>query len=148
MNNSEKDDIFSRKAREVFLASAERLDPEVMARLRAARARAVGAVGQPRARWQAYGWRLPAGAAALLFVAVVGGVLLVRGGTGAPAGTAPFAVGGNDDEPVVFTGDNLDLYADQDFYQWMETEDQPAAAPDEPTDDQDDADDDDTGEGG
>lgn len=148
MNTSEKDDIFARKAREVFLASAERLDPEVLAGLRAARARAVEAAGQPHARWQSYGWRLPAGAVALLFVAVVGGALLRNGGAGAPSVPAPFTVGGNDDEPVVFTSDSLDLYADQDFYQWMEIEDQPAAADDEPADDEDDGDDDDTGVGG
>jgi hypothetical protein len=147
MNTSEKDDIFARQAREVFLASAGHLDPEVLARLRAARARAVEAVGQPRARWQSYGWRMPIGAVALLFVAVVGGALLWNGG--APSTLpAPFTVGGNDDDPVVFTSDNLDLYADLDFYQWMETEDQPAAAPDEPEDDEDDGDDDDTGVGG
>jgi Protein of unknown function (DUF3619) len=144
MNTPENDDIFARKAREVFLASTDRLDPEVLDRLRAARARAVEAVGQP-ARWQMQDWRLPAGVAALVTVAVLGG-LLWMGGANTPAPGSAFS-NANSDAPLMMANDNLDMYADMDFYQWMAAQDQTAQKPAEPVDDSED-DDDDSGVGG
>ncbi|HLW73704.1 MAG TPA: hypothetical protein VKT74_01395 [Gammaproteobacteria bacterium] len=144
MNTPENDDIFARKAREVFLASTASLDSETLARLRTARARAVEAVGVP-ARWQMRGWRLPAGVAALIAVALLGGFLWMGGaGTTAPASAFSKA---NSDAPLMMANDNLDMYGDMDFYQWMAAQDQPAAQPSEPVDDSED-DDDDSGVGG
>jgi hypothetical protein len=48
----------------------------------------------------------------------------------------------------MMANDNLDMYADLDFYQWMETQDQPSVAPSDDTGDDSDDDDDDTGVGG
>ncbi|HEX2669019.1 MAG TPA: hypothetical protein VHP13_11655 [Gammaproteobacteria bacterium] len=141
MNKHDMDDIFTQRLRERFLASTAGLDPKVLARLSEARRRAVDAVGSQRTH--AWGWRMPAGAVALAFVAVVGGALWMSGS--GPGPSAPFSAA-NTDAPLIETQDNLDMYADLDFYQWMETQDQPVAAPDSDTvDDVDDQDDDGVG---
>jgi len=75
----------------------------------------------------------------------VGGFLIANPGPVAPEAASPFAAGNNEDAPVVTAGDNLDMYADMDFYQWMAAQGQPAK-PVEPAADSDD--DDDTGVGG
>ena len=144
MNEQDMDDIFTEKARTAFRASLGSLEPKTLARLSEARRKAVDRVGQPRRL--SWGWRMPAGAVALAFVAVVGGALLRNGGGGSPAPSAPYSAANTD--PLMLTGDNLDMYADLDFYQWMETEDQPTPAPDEDTIDDSGDDDDDTGVGG
>ena len=64
----------------------------------------------------------------LVFVGVIGGALWWM--ADAPAPAAPFAAGNNnEDMPIMISNDNLDMYADMDFYQWLETQDQPAPAP-------------------
>jgi hypothetical protein len=145
MKMQEIDDIFARRARDLFLESTGRLDPQTLARLSEARRRAVDAVGQ-KSPGLFLGWRLPASALALAFVGVIGGALWTGGS--APAPSASFTAA-NIDAPMMMTSDNLDMYADLDFYQWMESQDQPAQAPAAQTvnDDSDD-DDDDTGVGG
>ena len=138
MNTNEKDDIFVQKAREAFLASVAGLDPEVLGRLRAARVRAVEAVGQKTLWFQ--GWRLPAGAAAVIAVGVLGTLLWM--GLGASPAPTPFS-SASTDAPMMMTGDSMDMYADMDFYQWMAAQEDQAQKPQEPTDqDQDDSDDD------
>jgi hypothetical protein len=146
MNKQDMDDIFTEKVQARFQASLGTLSPETLARLSQARRKAVDAVGQP-VRFGPLGihwnWRMPAGAVALAFVAVVGGALWMGGGgMNAPS---PFEAA-NTDAPLMMTQDSLDMYADMDFYQWMETEDQPTPAPDDSTlDDSDDEDDDTVG---
>lgn len=145
MNKQEMDDIFAKRAKDVFLASTGGLNPQVLARLSEARRAAVDAVAGSKTGFS-FGWRIPASALALGLVGVIGGALWMGGSAPSPA--APF----NDastDAPLMMTQDNLDMYADLDFYQWMETQDQPAPAPAAETsvDDSDD-DDDDTGVGG
>lgn len=143
---SDLDENFTRRARELFLASTGSLEPKVLGRLAEARRRAVEVADMPRWRHAVAGWRLPAGAVALLFVAVVGGLLLNHGLGTTPA--SPFSAA-NTDAPLIMTSDNLDMYADLDFYQWMETQDQPVAVPAADTVDDTDTDDDgDTGTGG
>ena len=147
MNSNEKDDIFAQKAREAFLASTATLSPGVLARLRESRRLAVEAVGAPKPLWQPQGWQLPAGALALVCVVVVAGALWT-GGLSTPPANASFTAA-NTDAPIMLTGDNLDMYADMDFYQWLESQDQPAPKTD-PADDNDDdeSDDDSSGVGG
>lgn len=143
MNIPENDDIFAQKAKAAFDASVAGLDQEVLARLRAARARAVNAVSQPAPWFQ--GWRLPAGAAAAVALALLAGLLWTQGlESPAPANTFSSA---NTDAPLIVNGDSLDMYADMDFYQWMAAQDQPAKKPSEPADDEE-SDDDDSGIGG
>jgi len=144
MNKQDMDDIFIERVQTRFKASLGQLPPETLARLSEARRKAVDAVGQPGSR-PAWGWRLPAGAVALAFVAVVGGALWMGGGV--MSGPSAFTAA-NTDAPLMMTQDNLDMYADMDFYQWMETEDQPTPAPDDSTLDDSDDEDDDTGVGG
>jgi hypothetical protein len=144
MKKQEMDDIFANRAREAFLASTGKLDPQVLARLSEARRRAVDMVVEGKAPRLHLGWRIPASAMALAFVGVIGGALWMGGNSPNPA-AAPFTSASND-APLMMTSDNLDMYADMDFYQWMETQDQPAPAADTSVDDSDD--DDDTGVGG
>jgi hypothetical protein len=144
MKIQEKDDIFAKRARELFLESTGNLDPQVLARLSEARRRAVDAVDHKKSGFT-LGWRVPASALALAFVGVIGGALWT-GGT-APAPSAPF-VAASTDAPMMMTSDNLDMYADLDFYQWLESQDQPAPAPAAQTVNDDSDDDDDTGVGG
>jgi hypothetical protein len=144
MNTTDTDENLTRRAREVFLASVEGLPPEVLARLRAARLKAVEAAEDARPGWAA-GWRVPAGAMALVSVAVVAGALWWNGLTGPVAAPEPFNTASNgDDLPIVLTSDSMDMYADLDFYQWLETQDKkakPATPPADQTDDSDDSDD-------
>jgi hypothetical protein len=73
---------------------------------------------------------------------VVGGALWWNGLMGPTAAPEPFNTAGNEDLPIVLTSDSLDMYADLDFYQWLESEDQAKKAPPPPeTEDSDDSDD-------
>lgn len=146
MNAPETEEAFLQKAREALRASTAALPAEVLARLRESRRLAVEASARPDPAWRRHGWGLPAGALAAVFVAVLGGVLWLNGG-GQPAPVNSFAAGASEDMPIVLTNDSLDMYADMDFYQWMESQDQPAAGQDDP-EDSDDDEDDDTGVGG
>lgn len=141
MNTLNTDDELSRRARELFLASVAGLDAATAARLRAARLKAVEAAessGSAR-----LGWRVPAGAMALLAVAVVGGALWWNGLTGPSSAPEPFNTAGNEDLPIVLNSNSLDMYADLDFYQWLEAQDKAKATtpPPDQTDDLDDSDD-------
>lgn len=143
MNTIKTDEDLARRAREVFLASVETLPPGVLTRLREARIKAVEAAEAPRPAWA--GWRVPAGAMALVSVAVVAGALWWNGLTGPVGAPEPFNAAANgDDLPIVLTSDNIDMYADLDFYQWLEIQDKkakPATPPADQTDDSDDSDD-------
>lgn len=141
MNILNTDEKLTRRARELFLASVAGLDAGALARLKEARLKAVEAASTAQPAWSA--WRIPAGATALLAVAVVGSALWWNGLTGPVAAPEPFASASNDDLPIVLTSDNLDMYADLDFYQWLESQDKAKAAtpPPEQTDDSDDSDD-------
>lgn len=146
MNARETEEAFLEKAREALKASTAALPAEVLARLRESRRLAVEAASHPGPAWRRNGW-VPAGALAAVFVAVLGGALWLNGGETPAAPGTNFAAGANEDMPIVLNNDGLDMYADMDFYQWMETEDQPAVAPDDP-EDSDEDDSDDTGVGG
>ena len=142
MNTTETDENLTRRAREVFLASVSGLDAGVLARLRESRRKAVEAA-EAREPARHLGWRVPAGAMALVAVGVVAGALLWNGVTAPVAAPEPFAgAGNNDDLPIVLTSDSMDMYADLDFYQWLEAQDKakPATHPADQTDDSDDSD--------
>src|SRR5579885_3579160 len=101
MNKQEMDDIFAERARQAFLASTARLDPQVLARLSTARRRAVDSVGSGKARGLHLGWRIPASAVALAFVGVIGGALWMGGNSPNPA-AAPFTTASTD-APLMMT---------------------------------------------
>ena len=125
MNEQEMDDIFAKRARNLFLASTKSLDSQVLARLSEARRTAVDAVDGSRTRFS-LGWRIPASAMALAFVALIGGALWIEGSAPVPGNSFTAA---STDAPMMMTGDNLDMYSDMDFYQWLANQDEPAPAP-------------------
>lgn len=112
---------FLEQARRVFAASVTRLDADTLMRLRAARYRAVEAAGRRPAFVLKRPWALPAGAVAILFVAAVGGFLWWNQAS-QPA--VPFATSNGDDMAIVLGNDNLDMYADMDFYRWLQAQQQ------------------------
>ncbi|HEV7165845.1 MAG TPA: hypothetical protein VGO35_10685 [Gammaproteobacteria bacterium] len=142
MNTLDTDEKLARRARELFLASVAGLDAGVVARLRETRLKALEAAEAPRSAW-GQGWRMPASAMALVLVGVVGGALWWNGLTGPVAAPESLNTASSEDLPIVLTSDSLDMYADLDFYQWLETQDKSKAAtpPPDQTDDSDDSDD-------
>lgn len=110
---------FLHKARAVFAESLDRLDTRVLARLHEDRARAVAAATRHRAPWRPRTWLLPSGTAAAVLVAIVCGILWWNH---TPQPGVPFATGNNEDMAIVLGNDNLDMYADMDFYRWLQTQ--------------------------
>jgi hypothetical protein len=102
----EHDETLMRAARTELEQGAETLDAVTLARLRAARARAL----DTGARQRLPGW-LPAGAVALLMIAVMAGVYL----------QAPPAA---DDTVAMMStlDDDYELYENLEFYEWLEAE--------------------------
>jgi len=148
MNTHDNDDIFAKRAREVFIASIAGLDHILLQRLAEARRVALDAARTPAPLRAMRPWALPAGALTALAVAVVAGVLWSNGPQSPQ--TPPFAPNGGEDSGLLLASDNLDMYSDLDFYRWLATEDQKQAAkpnPDADTDedDTDQGDDGDTG---
>jgi hypothetical protein len=147
MKIQDSDDIFVEKARKVLLASVTALDDSVLARLRDARRLAVVAAERPQAFWRVHRWSVPAGALAALFVVVVG---TASWWNNQDTTSAAMSLASNGDElPGSLGNESVDLYADMDFYRWMETQDQapkPAPADEDNSDDEDTGDA--TGEGG
>lgn len=130
MKTQETDDIFGKRAREVFLASAARLDEAVLKRLREARRLAVEAAEKPAPFWQVRPWALPAGALASLAVAVLAGVLWLSGPAPTTGQTPPFAPNNGEDSGLLLANDNLEMYSDLEFYRWLDAQDQkPATQP-------------------
>lgn len=140
MNTLDTDEKLARRARELFLASVAGLDAGVLARLRETRLKALEAAETPSAAWL-QPWRVPAGAMALVLVGLVGGALWWNGLTGPVAAPESLNTAATDDLPMVVTSDSLDMYADLDFYQWLETQDKSKAATPPPADQTDDSDD-------
>lgn len=120
--NTETD--FLQKTHEVFTGSIERLNASTLTRLREARARALAAAGTkaPVPLWRSR-WALPAGAAAAVCAIIVASVLWLDFGS-QPG--VPFAAHSNEDMAIEFSGDNLDMYADMDFYRWLQVQQQDA----------------------
>jgi hypothetical protein len=106
------DEIPLAPARRALDAAARQLDTLTLARLRAARLRALDQA-RPAAPWRP-GWRLAAGgfAAAGLATLVAVGLLWFS----APA---PLTVAGIDDLELLSTQENPEFYADLDFYHWL-----------------------------
>ena len=125
--NQEFEAVFIEKARAAFLGSTVAVDARLLVRLRAARAQAVAVAEQHLPRRRVRSWALPAGAAAVLCAVAVGGFVWW---TQVSQPAVPFAVNNNDDVNIVLTNDNLDMYADLDFYRWLEAQQQPRGVQD------------------
>ncbi|MGH8396886.1 MAG: hypothetical protein ACRETA_01390 [Gammaproteobacteria bacterium] len=119
--NDEPENAFIRRARERFVDSVANLDARSMARLREARIRVVAEAGRRRLGWYARPWALPAGAASILIVAVAVGVLWWNVN---PQPTVPLTANNSEDMAIMMSNDNLDMYADMDFYSWLQAQQQ------------------------
>lgn len=124
---------FLAHARKLHAASLASLDASVTARLRAARQRAVAETGHRLPLWRAHPWSVPGGITALLVMGIAAG-LLVWSWASTPG--VAFAAASNDDIPIVLSNDNLDMYANMDFYRWLQAQQQAGqAAPTQPASD-------------
>lgn len=125
--NDANENLMLEKARATFRESVSALDAGTLARLRAARERALQGVRTPVAFWRRPAWSLPLSAAALVLAAVVAGV--VWWNLDSQPGV-PFATNNGEDMAIVLSNDNLDMYADMDFYRWLQAQQQqPSGAP-------------------
>ncbi|HET7922867.1 MAG TPA: hypothetical protein VFM15_08955 [Gammaproteobacteria bacterium] len=114
---------FVERVRRAHAAQCAALDDEVLTRLATARRLAVERVRRRPTFWQASDWRLPAGAVALVLAGVVAGWL---GWNASRPAAAPFDSASNGDLAIVLSNDNLDMYANMDFYRWLQAQQQPA----------------------
>lgn len=122
MNNSaDYDSRFLEQVRSVYTASLSSLDEKVVARLRTARQRAVAEADRRQPVWRTQPWALPAGVTALALAVIIGGALFWP--QNEPA-NVPFAAANNNDMAIVLSNDNLDMYADMDFYSWLQAQQQ------------------------
>lgn len=119
--NDANENLMFEKARAAFRESVAALDAGTLARLRAARERALQGVRTPAAFWRRPALRLPLSAAAIVLAAVVAGV--VWWNLDSQPGV-PFATNNGEDMAIVLSNDNLDMYADMDFYRWLQAQQQ------------------------
>lgn len=120
---------FLEKAHATFTASVRQLDAGALARLREARIEALAAAGSRVPVWRSR-WALPAGVAAVAAAVIVASVVWLDLGS-QPRPGVPFAAHSNEDMAIELSGDNLDMYADMEFYRWLQVRQQdttPAAA--------------------
>ncbi|HVA55525.1 MAG TPA: hypothetical protein VNI53_06995 [Gammaproteobacteria bacterium] len=122
--NTTTETTFLHKARTAFVDSLDQLDTRVLARLREARMRAVESATSHPTLWHRRSWALSVGAIAVLLVVLASGVLWWNQN---PQPAVPFATGNNnEDMSIVLGNDNLDMYADMDFYRWLQAQQQTA----------------------
>jgi hypothetical protein len=115
---------FLNKARTGFMDTVDRLDAQTLTSLREARAHATKSVTDRQPLWRARPWTLPTGAIAIGLVAIACGIFWWNQ---SPQPTVPFATGNNgEDMAIVLGSDNLDMYADMDFYRWLQAQQQSA----------------------
>ena len=110
---SEKEARFLDKARQSLLAAEDRLDAGTLMRLRDARARAVEASD---ARGRGF-FRIPNWMRAGAFATAVAAVMVFMIWVDTPKQDLP--VKSLDEFEIVLYADNLDIYEDMDFYEWL-----------------------------
>ena len=112
-NISEKEDRFLEKAGQSLRASEENLDAAVLSRLRAARAKAVEAASERERGF----FRIPGWARAGAFATAAAAVLVFAVWVDPPKQELP--VKSVDEFEMALYADNMDLYEDMDFYEWL-----------------------------
>ncbi|MCU0530551.1 MAG: DUF3619 family protein [Syntrophales bacterium] len=112
-NLSEQETRFLGKARQALLASEDRLDAATLARLREARAKAVEAAGEPARGF----FRVPNWMRAGAFATAAAAVIVFAVWVDPPKQELP--VKSVDEFEIVLYADNLELYEDLDFYEWL-----------------------------
>lgn len=119
--NNETENRMLEKAREAFRESVTALDAGTLQRLRAARERALEQIRTPAALWRRPAWSVPLSAAAVVLAAVVAGLVWWSLNS---QPNVPFASNNGEDMAIVLSNDNLDMYANMDFYQWLQAQQQ------------------------
>ena len=119
--NNEAENLLFEKARAAFRESVTALDAGTLARLRATRERALAQVRRPATFWHRPVWSVPLSAAAIVLAAVAGGLLWWNLNS---QPSVPFAASNGEDMAIVLSNDNLDMYADMDFYRWLQAQQQ------------------------
>lgn len=110
---SEKEARFLEKARQSLLASEEQLDAATVSRLRLTRLKAVEAAGEHgRGFFRIPNWARIGGAAT-----AAAAVLVFMIWFDTPKQDLP--VKSPDEFEIVLNADNMDLYEDLDFYEWL-----------------------------
>lgn len=112
-NLSDKEARFLEKARLALRASEERLDAATLARLRDARERAVDAAGERAPGF----FRIPNWMRAGAFATAAAAVILLAVWVDPAKQELP--VRSPDELEIVLYADNMDLYEDMDFYEWL-----------------------------
>jgi hypothetical protein len=110
---SEKEARFLEKARQSLLAAEDRIDAGTLSRLRDARASAVEAAGE---RGRGF-FRIPNWMRAGAFATAVAAVMVFMIWVDPPRPELP--VKSLDEFEIVLYADNLDIYEDMDFYEWL-----------------------------
>lgn len=119
--NEATDSRMLEKARRAFRESVAALDATTLRRLREARERALQEAQTPPAVWRRPVWGASLGAAAVVVAAVVGALVWWNVN---PQPSVPFATNNGEDMAIVLSNDNLDMYADMDFYRWLQAQQQ------------------------
>ncbi|HKT31367.1 MAG TPA: hypothetical protein VJS89_02595 [Gammaproteobacteria bacterium] len=119
--NDETDNRMLQKARAAFRESVAALDAATLRRLQEARARALQQARTPRAFWHRPAWGASLSAAAIVVAAVIGGLVWWNLNS---QPSVPFAANNGEDMAIVLGNDNLDMYADMDFYRWLQAQQQ------------------------
>lgn len=112
-NFSDHEARFLEKARLALRASEDRLDAATLARLRDARERAVDAAGERAAGV----FRIPNWMRAGAFATAAAAVILLAVWVDPAKQELP--VRSPDELEIVLYADNMDLYEDMDFYEWL-----------------------------
>lgn len=118
MNDDERSQPITSRAREHLDRSADELDTVTRTRLQAVRLRALESLEAPRPLGRSRGLLVSSGVVGALGVLV--GVALWMRGAEAPDALAD----GFEDVEILTATDDLELYDDLDFYRWLEDSEQ------------------------
>jgi len=109
----EKETRFLEKARQSLLASEDRLDASTLSRLREARAKALEAADEHNRGFS----RIPNWMRVGAFATAAAAVMVFAIWVDPPKPELP--VKSLDEFEMVLYADNLDIYEDMDFYEWL-----------------------------
>lgn len=107
---------FEQKTRELFAREVAGLDGATRSRLNQARQRALAELDRPA--WSLTRLPVPQAAVAAVAVAVVSGLLLMRGGV-SPVEPAPEFATASDIE-ILLAEDDMEFLEELEFYAWLE----------------------------
>ncbi|MGH8363468.1 MAG: hypothetical protein ACRESQ_08985, partial [Gammaproteobacteria bacterium] len=85
------------------------------------RERALEQARTPPAFWRRPAWGASLSAAVIVVAAVIGSLVWWNLNS---QPSVPFAANNGEDMAIVLSNDNLDMYADMDFYRWLQAQQQ------------------------